>query len=60
MLWKIIILITVLLAALAPGVYLEPLTELSTRNIKIIMFLGSKVQLVHGADNLTAICEPTV
>jgi hypothetical protein len=37
-----------------------PLTEMSTRNIKIIMFLGSKVRLVRKADNLTAICEPTV
>jgi hypothetical protein len=32
----------------------------STRNIKIIMFLGSKVRWVRRADNLTAICEPTV
>jgi hypothetical protein len=29
-----------------------------TRNIEIIMFLGSKVLLVRGADNLTAIYEP--
>jgi hypothetical protein len=28
------------------------------RNIKIIMFLGSKVRPVRRADNLTAICEP--
>jgi hypothetical protein len=33
---------------------------MSTRNIKIIMFLGSKVRLVRGADNLTAIYEPIV
>jgi hypothetical protein len=33
---------------------------LTTRNIKIIMFLGSKVRLVRRADNLTAICEPIV
>jgi hypothetical protein len=33
----------------------EPLTEMSTRNIKIIMFLGSKVRPVSRADNLTAI-----
>jgi hypothetical protein len=32
----------------------------STRNIKIIMFLGSKVRLVRKADNLTAIYEPIV
>jgi hypothetical protein len=38
----------------------QPQTELSARNIKIIMFLGSKVRLVGGADNLTAIYEPTV
>jgi hypothetical protein len=38
----------------------QPLTEKSTRNIKLIMFLGSKVQRVRKADNLTAICEPTV
>jgi hypothetical protein len=29
----------------------------STRNIKIIMFLGSKARLVRKADNLTAIYE---
>jgi hypothetical protein len=28
--------------------------------IKIIMFLGSKVRLVRGADNLTATYEPIV
>jgi hypothetical protein len=38
----------------------QPLTEMSTRNIKIIMFLWSKVRLVRRADNLTAICEPIV
>jgi hypothetical protein len=38
----------------------QPLTEMSTRNIKIIMFLGSKVQPVHRPDNLTAIYEPIV
>jgi hypothetical protein len=32
----------------------------STGNIKKIMLLGSKVLLVHGADNLTAIYEPIV
>jgi hypothetical protein len=31
---------------------------MSTGNIKKKMFLGSKVQLVRGADNLTAIYEP--
>jgi hypothetical protein len=31
-----------------------------TRNIKIIMFLGSKVRRVRKADSLTAIYEPTV
>jgi hypothetical protein len=33
---------------------------MSTRNKKLIMFLGSKVLPVGRADNLTAICEPTV
>jgi hypothetical protein len=33
---------------------------MSTRNIKIIIFLGSKVQRVRRADNLTAICEQIV
>jgi hypothetical protein len=33
---------------------------MSTGNIKKKMFLGSKVRLVRGADNLTAIYEPIV
>jgi hypothetical protein len=33
---------------------------MSTGNIKKIMFLESKVRLVLGADNLTAIYEPIV
>jgi hypothetical protein len=33
---------------------------MSTRNIKIIIFLGNKVRLVRRADNLTAIYEPIV
>jgi hypothetical protein len=37
--------------------FIQLLTEMSTRNIKIIMFLGSKVQRVCRADNLTAISE---
>jgi hypothetical protein len=37
----------------------QPLTEMSTRSRKI-MFLGSKARPVRRADNLTAICEPTV
>jgi hypothetical protein len=49
----------ILPAALGPGDY-TVLTEMSTRNIKIIMFLASKVRRVRRADNLTAICEPTV
>jgi hypothetical protein len=36
------------------------ITEMSTRNIKIKMFLGSKVWRVRKADNLTAIYEPIV
>jgi hypothetical protein len=33
---------------------------MSTRNIKIKMFLGSKARLVRKADNLAAIYEPIV
>jgi hypothetical protein len=40
--------------------FTQPLTEKSTRNIKIIMYLGSKVRRVRKADNLTAIYEPIV
>jgi hypothetical protein len=40
--------------------FTQPLSEMSTRNIKITMFLGSKVLLVGGADKLTAIYEPIV
>jgi hypothetical protein len=48
----------ILPAALALGLT-QPLTEMSTRNIKII-FLGSNVQPVRRFDNLTVISEPTV
>jgi hypothetical protein len=34
--------------------------EMSTRIIKIMMFLGSKVRLVRRADNRTTVYEPTV
>jgi hypothetical protein len=40
--------------------FTQPKTEMSTRDIKIIMFLRSKVRRVRRADNLTAICEPIV
>jgi hypothetical protein len=40
--------------------FIQPLTGMSTGNIKIIMFLGSKVRRVRRVDNLTAICEQTV
>jgi hypothetical protein len=40
--------------------FTQPLTEISTRNIKIIMFLESKVWRVHRAVNLTTIYEPIV
>jgi hypothetical protein len=33
----------------------QPLTEMSTRNLP-----GDEGQLAHEADNLTAVCEPTV
>jgi hypothetical protein len=36
--------------------FTQSLTEMSTRTIKIIMFLGSKVLPMHRADKLTAIC----
>jgi hypothetical protein len=32
--------------------FTQPIPEMSTRNIQIIMFLGSKVRLVRSADNL--------
>jgi hypothetical protein len=40
--------------------FTQSLTKMSTRNIKIIMFLGSKVRPVRRDDNLTAIWEPIV
>jgi hypothetical protein len=40
--------------------FTHPLTEMSTRNIKIIMFLGSNVWPVRRGDNLAAVCEPIV
>jgi hypothetical protein len=49
----------ILQVALGPGVFTQPLTEMSTRSRKI-MFLGSRARPVHGADNLIAICEPIV
>jgi hypothetical protein len=48
----------ILPAALSPE-FTQPLTEMGTRSRKII-FLGSRAQPVHMADNLTAICEPIV
>jgi hypothetical protein len=38
----------------------QPLTDMSTRNRKIIMFLGNKVRRVLKADNLTATRVPIV
>jgi hypothetical protein len=46
-------------AALGPR-FTQPLTEMSTRHIQIIMFLVSKVLRVRRADNLAAIYEPIV
>jgi hypothetical protein len=40
--------------------FTQPLKEMSKGSIKEIIFLGSKVLLVRGTDNLTAICEPIV
>jgi hypothetical protein len=48
----------ILLAALGPGAH--SVSEMSIRNRKITMFLGSKVRPVCRVDNLVAICEPTV
>jgi hypothetical protein len=38
-------------------VFTQPLTEVSTGNIKKLMFLGNKVRPLRGADNLTAISK---
>jgi hypothetical protein len=46
-------------SALGPG-FTQPLTEMRTRNMKIIMFLGSKVRRERRADNITAIYESIV
>jgi hypothetical protein len=35
--------------------FTQPLTDMSTGNIKKIMFVESEVRLVRGADNRTAI-----
>jgi hypothetical protein len=39
--------------------FTEFLTEIRIKNMKI-MFLGSKVRPVRRADDLAAICDPTV
>jgi hypothetical protein len=49
----------ILLAAVGLG-FTQPLTEMSTRCRKIIIFLESKVRPVRRSDNLAAICEPIV
>jgi hypothetical protein len=49
----------ILPAALGPEVY-SALTGMSTRNIKIIMFLGSEVWRVRKVGNLNAISHPIV
>jgi hypothetical protein len=41
-------------------VFTQLLTEISTRNNKIIMLVGSKVRRVRKADSLTTISEPIV
>jgi type III secretory pathway component EscR len=40
--------------------FTQPLTEMSTSIIKLIMFLGNKVLRVRRADNLTSMCEPII
>jgi hypothetical protein len=42
------------------AVHYSEISEMSTKNIKIIMFLGSEARQVCRADNLVAICEPIV
>jgi hypothetical protein len=49
----------ILPAALGPGGFTQPLTEISIRSRKI-MFPESKVWSERKADNLIAICEPIV
>jgi hypothetical protein len=39
--------------------FTQPLTEMSTRSIKI-MFLGSRALPVRKADNLTSVSEPVI
>jgi hypothetical protein len=46
-------------AALGQG-FTQFLTEMITRHIRIIMFLGSKVRPVRRADKVTTICKPIV
>jgi hypothetical protein len=50
----------ILLAALGPGVYSASNRNDYRKHKKKIMFLGSKVWLVRGADKLTATYEPIV
>jgi hypothetical protein len=40
--------------------FTQPLTEMNARNRKKKMFLGSRAQPVHKADNLTAIGKQIV
>jgi hypothetical protein len=40
--------------------FTQPLTEMSTRNKKLIMFLESKVRPVRRAGNIAAFCERIV
>jgi hypothetical protein len=46
-------------AALGPEVH-SACNRNEYQKKKIMMFLGSKVRRVRGAENLTAICEPIV
>jgi hypothetical protein len=50
----------ILPAALGPGVYSASNNNEYWKHYTKIMFLGSKVGPVRGADNLTAIYEPIV
>jgi hypothetical protein len=58
-LWGEFLNLPILPAALGPGVY-SASNRMSTRNIKIIMFLGNTAHPARKTDKLTTICEPIV
>jgi hypothetical protein len=58
--WGVNFLIYLLLPSAQALGFTQPLTEMNTRNRKIVLFLKSKARPVRRADNPTTICEPTV